>query len=295
MSKRKIDRVSRRKGRISWWLTGLVALPLIVLTMGLSAATAYALLQEGPSAGTGAAGASVVPPVDSLPVVALGVSPTATVMPTATVTNTPEPTATEVAGPLTFLGDFEAIYDFTGDTTPACGGGSLTLIGSPDPSDPLKVLAVTSITEDGLTVVGINVNTFNDPEGPLTFDLNAAVDANGAFSKTLTLQATPTLSVDVTFAGTFDFGVDPATVAGSLTFNLAGTDICVAGFTATFQAGPPPTSAPGATATPGPSLPATGSSGGSSSDGALWAVVAGTVGLFALGTAGVASLRRRRA
>ena len=286
MSNRKIDRVSRRKGRISWWLTSLVALPLIVLTMGLSAATAYALLQEGPSAGTGPAEASVAPPVDSLPVVALGVSPTATVgAPTATdvpPTDVP-PTATPIPEALIFVGDI-AVGE------PTCGGGEVIITVTPDGTG-ISSLEVRNTN----IVIPIEAQTF-------TFDPPIPIDPDtGAFTNTGEVQP----GVDATTAGTFDFAATPPTVEGSLTVFLSGTDpddpatppLCVVTFTAEqLEVGEePPTPAPTAVATSAPSLPATGSSGGSDSTGALWAFVAGTVGLFALGTAGVASLRRRRA
>ena len=288
MSNRNVSKVFRgKKTRLSWLLTSAIALPVVVLVMGLSAATAYALLEEGPSAGTGAAEASVVPPADAPAVVApLQLSPPATLVP---------PTATPVPGVLVFTGDFDA-------TDPDCGGGTVTLIGDPDSSDPTKVSVVTSITADGLTAATFNVNDFADPPGPLAFAMDAAVDANGAFSQTVQMDVElapgTIVTVEVTFDGTFDFGVDPATVSGTLSFGLADAPpLCVVDFTATFQPGPPPpTATAGPPAAPAPGLPATGSSGGtgSSSNGALWAMVAGIIGVVALGSAGVASLRRRQ-
>ena len=288
MSNRKIDRVSRRKGRISWLLASAVALPVVVLVIGLSAATAHAVLEEGPSSGTSFADTSVAPPLDS-PAVMAPRAMSHIAVPTATE-EPPAPTPTTEPGALVFTGVFDA-------TDPDCGGGTITLIGDPDPSDPLKVSVVTSITADGLTAATFNVNDFADPPGPLAFALDAAVDANGAFSQTVQMDVDlpPVVTVEVTFEGTFNFGDDPATVDGTLSFGLAGAaPLCVVDYSATFQPGPPPPTATPA-ATVAPSLPATGSSGGSGSGGALWAVVAGIVGLFALGTAGVASLRRRTA
>ena len=255
MSNRKIDRVSRRKGRISWLLTGVgVVAAMLVASIVLGSAT----VQAGP------------PP------------PTETPMPTE---EPPDPTPTTEPGAPIFTGDF--------DVTEAdvCGGGTFTMTLTPDGT------AIVALSVVGFFVLGSANDNQTDFDPPVPIAGDGTFDTSGPLPP-------PLETILSTLAGTFDFGVDPATVSGTLKIGLVadptGDPLCEATFSGEALAAgaptptlPPPAAA--ATATVAPGLPSTGSTGGSSSGGALWAVVAGIVGLFALGTAGVASLRRRTA
>ena len=147
-----------------------------------------------------------------------------------------------------------------------------------------------------LTVAGFFVSG-SPNDNQTEFEPPVPIAGDGTFNTAGPLPP-PLDSILSTLAGSFDFDVDPNTVSGTLTIGLVADPsvvLCEATFTGEALAAgeEPPPPPPAAADTVAPSLPATGSSGGSSSDGALWAILAGIVGLFALGTAGVASFRRR--
>ncbi|MCH7719243.1 MAG: hypothetical protein IIB21_07205 [Chloroflexi bacterium] len=203
-------------------------------------------------------------------------------MPTYTPTP-PAPTPTTEPGAVIFTGTF--------DVTEAdvCGGGTFAL----------------TLTSDGTGIVLLSVVDFIVSGSPnnneTSFEPPVDIAGDGSFFSEGPLP--PPLEIVLsTFQGTFDFGVDPATVSGTLTIALVADPsavLCEATFSGEqlpVGAEPPPPPPPAAADEPAPGLPATGTSGGtgSSSNGALWAMVAGIIGVVALGSAGVASLRRRQ-
>ena len=162
----------------------------------------------------------------------------------------PPTTPTPVPGALVFAGSFEDIYDFTGDTTPDCGGGTLALTLTPDGTGIVS-----------LVVTGFNVGgSLND--NVMDFDPPIAIASDGSFFSSDPLPP-PLDAILSTLEGSFDFSVVPATVAGILTIALVADPsvvLCAADFTAE---GPPPNTlgepelTPSPTATPPPTATAT--------------------------------------
>lgn len=180
----------------------------------------------------------------------------------------------------TYTGPLEVVVADT------CGGGTISLTLNEDGT------AITRLELAGLFVAGINVDTISDPPSPLVIDFDPGLAvAKGSFNEEFEPLPDVLPGTMAVFQGTFDGD----TVTGSLGIATLKCEVPFSAVVGAAAPTPEPTSEP--TATVAPVLPVTGVAGptGSSGGEALWAIIAATMGAFALGAGALAVMLRRSA